>query len=85
MNPSFLPHVGITMKLDELKNLTSQFQESMDNIMKQANDSLAMLRESPGGKQRGGFWPAYLLAEKASHRSRRKSCLAAYWGLWLEN
>ncbi|XP_021041837.1 laminin subunit alpha-1 isoform X1 [Mus caroli] len=45
---------GIKLKLDELKNLTSQFQESMDNITKQANDSLAILRESPGGMREKG-------------------------------
>ncbi|XP_052049480.1 laminin subunit alpha-1 [Apodemus sylvaticus] len=45
---------GIKLKLDELKNLTSQFQESVDNITKQANDSLVLLRESPGGMKDKG-------------------------------
>ncbi|ERE84378.1 laminin subunit alpha-1 [Cricetulus griseus] len=40
---------GITLKLDELKNLTSQLLESVDNITSQTNSSLYILREIPGG------------------------------------
>ncbi|XP_026645287.1 laminin subunit alpha-1 [Microtus ochrogaster] len=45
---------GITLKLDELKNLTSQFQESVDNITRLTNNSLSMLREIPGGLREKG-------------------------------
>ncbi|XP_041500327.1 laminin subunit alpha-1-like [Microtus oregoni] len=45
---------GILLKLDELKNLTSQFQESVDNITRQTNNSLSILREIPGGLREKG-------------------------------
>ncbi|XP_051046860.1 laminin subunit alpha-1 [Phodopus roborovskii] len=45
---------GITSKLEELRNLTSQFQESVDNITSQTNNSLSILREIPGGLREKG-------------------------------
>jgi len=81
VSASFLPHTGITLKLDELKNLTSQFQERVDNITRQANDSLTVLRESPGGEQKDASWTMYLLLGKASHRNMREYCLMAH-GKW---
>ncbi|XP_029420162.1 laminin subunit alpha-1 isoform X2 [Nannospalax galili] len=38
---------GITLKLNELNNLTRRFQENVDNITQQTNDSLLIIRTIP--------------------------------------
>ncbi|XP_077756139.1 laminin subunit alpha-1 [Canis aureus] len=42
-------HQGITLKLNELKNTANRFQEDVDTITRQTNESLLLLRAIPGG------------------------------------
>ncbi|XP_054980794.1 laminin subunit alpha-1 [Sorex araneus] len=47
-------HQGITLKLNELKNTANRFQENADEITRQTNESLLMLRAIPEGARTRG-------------------------------
>uniref|UniRef100_A0A8C5LLU5 Laminin subunit alpha-1 n=1 Tax=Jaculus jaculus TaxID=51337 RepID=A0A8C5LLU5_JACJA len=45
---------GLTLQLNGLKNLTSRYQENVDNITRQTNESFLMLRAIPEGLKSKG-------------------------------
>ncbi|XP_055466158.1 laminin subunit alpha-1 [Psammomys obesus] len=75
---------GISLKLDELKNLTGQFQESVDNLTRQTTSSLLILRESPGGMREKGR-KARELAAAANESAARTLENVLGWSLKVLN